>query len=72
MKYYVLTIDSGVEAEIRGPFVTADARDLEARALVQSEDFNHDYDSIFRLDVANDVPEAYSYSDDEIYDGALG
>ena len=71
MKYYVLVIDAGVEIEVRGPFGTAEARDREAKIVAQSGDFSQDYDSIFRLDVANDVPEAYSYSHDEICELAI-
>jgi hypothetical protein len=67
MKYYALVIDSGVEVEIRGPFATPAARDHEARKVVRLGDFNRDYDSIFRMDVEEDVPDAYSFAHDELY-----
>ena len=67
MKYYVLIVDSGVEAETRGPFATSAARDDDARKVVGLPDFNHDYDSIFRMDVEADVPKIYSFAHDELY-----
>ncbi len=66
MKYYVLIIDSGVDSESRGPFVTSAARDRVAREIVRHPDFNRDYDSIFRLDVENNVPATYSFGHDEL------
>lgn len=67
MKHFVLMIESGVDADVRGPFSTAQKRDDEARKLVHLSGFNQDYDSIFRMDVENDKPEAYSFSHDELY-----
>jgi hypothetical protein len=67
MKYYALIIDSGVDSEVRGPFATSAGRDREAREIVRHSDFNRDYDSIFRLNVENDVPVTYSFSEDELY-----
>ncbi len=68
MKYYVLVIQLGVEAEVRGPFATPDKRDREARMAVRLDDFNGDYDSIFRMDIEHDRPETYSFADGELYD----
>ena len=67
MKYYVLIIDSGVEAEARGPFATSEERDIDARRTAGHPDFNRDYDSIFRMDVEDDVPEFCSFVDDEVF-----
>lgn len=67
MKYYVLIIDSGVEAEICGPFATPATRDRHARKLVRLPEFSRDYDSIFRMDVKNGVPETYSFGHGELY-----
>ena len=67
MKYYVLIINSGVDAETRGPFATSAERDRDGRKVVRLEDFNHDYDSIFRMDVGADEPEIYSFTHDELY-----
>jgi hypothetical protein len=67
MKYYVLIVGSGVDLETRGPFATPAARDRDARKVVGLPDFNPDYDSIFRMDIEHDVPEAYSFSHDELY-----
>jgi len=67
MKYYLLIIDSGVEAEARGPFATSEARDSDARRTAGHPDFNRDYDSIFRMDLEDDVPEFRSFADDEIF-----
>jgi len=67
MKYYVLIIDSGVEAETHGPFATSAARDEDARKAVGLPDFSREYDSIFRMDVEDDVPELYSFADVELF-----
>ncbi len=67
MKYYNLIIGSGVDAEAKGPYETAAARDRDAREIVRLPDFNGDYDSIFRLDSENDVPVPYSFGSDELY-----
>lgn len=67
MKYYVLIIQSGVDAEARGPYTSHWERNRAAREIVQFDDYNSDYDSIFRMDVENDVPETYSFAHDELY-----
>jgi len=72
MKYYVLIIDSGVDSEARGPFATPTARDAHARELVRLPDFNRDYDSIFRMNVKNDLPDTYSFGHDELFAEEMG
>ena len=67
MKYYILIIGSGVDAEVKGPFSTAVERDANAREVVSLPDFSRDYDSIFRLDSENDEPMPYSFSADDLY-----
>lgn len=67
MRYYVLIIDSGVEAGSRGPFATAVARDEDARNVVALSDFSRDYDSIFRMDIESDSPKLYPFADSELF-----
>jgi len=68
--HYILTIDAGVQAETVGPFVTRSARDAEAKRIAASAEFNRDYDSIFRMDIQNGLPNVESYAFDELDEDA--
>jgi len=70
VKYYVLIIGSGVDAESVGPFPIASSRDSKAREMFRSADFNPDYDSIFRMDIEHDRPATYAFGFGELDESA--
>ncbi len=70
MKYYVLLITSGVDAEAVGPFDTAAARDTKAHAIVRAPDFHAEYDSIFRMNIGGEGPEIYPFASGELGEDA--
>jgi hypothetical protein len=70
MKYYVLLITSGVDAEAIGPFDTPAARDSNAKEAARASDFHAEYDSIFRMNVGGDEPELYPFASGELGEDA--
>ena len=70
MKFHVLVITSGVDAESAGPFPTAAARDSRAREMFQSADFNADYDFIFRMDIESERPTIQPFAFGELGEDA--
>ena len=70
MKYYVLLITSGVDAEALGPFDSPAARDTKAEAVVRAPDFHAEYDSIFRMNIGGGGPEIYPFASGELGEDA--
>ncbi len=70
MKYYVLLITSGVDAEAIGPFDTPAARDRNAKETARASEFHAAYDSVFRLDLGGDEPEIYPFASGELGEDA--